>query len=84
MYANKKTQAAYRLATANAKEFAVDDDGFKRPIISRETAESYGLTQYFTGKPCKHGHICYRNVKYQNCLACTRNYKTKWYRKQCL
>lgn len=25
--------------------------------ISRKEAKSLGLKQYFTGKPCKHGHI---------------------------
>ncbi len=27
-------------------------------LISRQEANNKGLTRYFTGKACKHGHIC--------------------------
>jgi len=30
-----------------------------------------GLTSYFTGKPCLHGHISHRWVKSGNCYACS-------------
>lgn len=41
-------------------------------IISRDEAKRQGLTQYFTGKPCKRGHLSPRNVSSYNCLECWR------------
>jgi 5-methylcytosine-specific restriction endonuclease McrA len=35
-------------------------------------AISAGLKHYFTGKPCKQGHICERRVKGNRCLECDR------------
>jgi hypothetical protein len=34
------------------------------PIISREEARQKGLKRFFTGKPCKHGHVCERRVAF--------------------
>jgi hypothetical protein len=31
-------------------------------IISRKEAKAAGLTRYFTGKPCKRGHVVERRV----------------------
>jgi hypothetical protein len=31
-------------------------------LISRAEAQAQGLKHYFTGKPCKHGHIAERTV----------------------
>src|SRR5258708_4810612 len=31
-------------------------------IISRNQALALGLKRYFTGKPCKHGHVCERII----------------------
>lgn len=39
-------------------------------IITREEALGAGLTQYFTGKPCRHGHIAYRYTRSGACSAC--------------
>jgi hypothetical protein len=39
-------------------------------IITREEAEKAGLKKYFTGKPCKHGHISVRRVD-GGCIECT-------------
>lgn len=41
-------------------------------IISREEAKAQGLTRYFTGKPCKHGHVCERNVGDWKCVECDK------------
>ena len=38
--------------------------------ISREEAYSKGEIFYFTGKPCKHGHISERLVKGGACRTC--------------
>lgn len=39
-------------------------------IMSRAEAKSRGLNKYFTGKPCKHGHVGPRWVKSPNCVTC--------------
>lgn len=41
-------------------------------IITKAEAKQQGLTQYFTGKPCKRGHLSHRNVTTSNCLECWR------------
>src|SRR6476620_6149610 len=42
--------------------------------ISRETAVQLGLKRYFTGVPCKNGHISERYAHSTNnaCIACHR------------
>jgi 5-methylcytosine-specific restriction endonuclease McrA len=39
-------------------------------IITRDTAKNRKLKRYFTGKPCKYGHIAERAVCNFNCIAC--------------
>lgn len=39
-------------------------------IISRDDAIKLGLKNYFTGKPCKHGHISERQVANHVCVTC--------------
>lgn len=39
-------------------------------IISRRDAHKAGNTLYFTGKPCKYGHISERRVTGGKCLEC--------------
>lgn len=41
-------------------------------IISRQDAKALGLKRYFTGTPCKHGHICERQVSNSACVVCHR------------
>jgi len=41
-------------------------------IISRQEAIAQGLTRYFTGESCKHGHIAERQVCNSGCLACCK------------
>ena len=40
-------------------------------IITRKEAQSKGLTHYFTGKPCKHGHVAKR-FRSGPCTECAR------------
>ena len=40
-------------------------------VISRKEAIKQGLKRYFTGKPCKHGHVSDR-VIYGGCRECKR------------
>lgn len=42
----------------------------KQRIILREEAKKLGQTWYFTGKPCKHGHIAKRNMVDRSCSRC--------------
>ncbi|AFC22715.1 hypothetical protein VchM-138_0036 [Vibrio phage vB_VchM-138] len=41
-------------------------------IISRAEAKQLGLTHYFTGKPCKHGHVTKRFTGTAICIECNR------------
>jgi 5-methylcytosine-specific restriction endonuclease McrA len=59
-------------------------------IISRADALAQGLANYFTGKPCRHGHVSDRITKNATCRVChrarTNRYKTpernrEWYRR---
>ncbi len=38
--------------------------------VSLREAKALGLTRYFTGLPCNHGHISERRVKSKGCVAC--------------
>jgi hypothetical protein len=46
--------------------------------ISREEASFQLLKRYFTGDPCKHGHVCERYVASDACLECQRIAKSRW------
>ena len=48
-------------------------------IISRKEALNQGLTHYFTGKPCKHGHTDIRFAKDGACKACAREKRARQY-----
>lgn len=45
-----------------------------REIVSRQKARAEGLTRYFTGKPCVHGHISERRTTNSKCLECQKEY----------
>lgn len=40
-------------------------------IVDRATAKSRGLLRYYTGVPCKHGHVSERYTSAANCIECT-------------
>lgn len=40
---------------------------------TRAEAIARGLTRYFTGEPCKHGHVAERNAIDGQCRECSRN-----------
>lgn len=48
-------------------------------IISRKEAISKGLKYYFTGKPCKYGHIS-RRISINGTCNCCKAYTDKLYR----
>lgn len=41
-------------------------------------ARKVGSEYYFTGKPCKNGHICKRQTSNRTCVECARNAHRKW------
>lgn len=41
-----------------------------REVISRSEAREKGLTKFFRGVPCKHGHISEQYTRSGNCVAC--------------
>lgn len=42
-------------------------------IIDRKTAKAKGLVRYFTGRPCKHGHIAERQTSNGVCCECAKS-----------
>ncbi len=52
-------------------------------IISRKEARDAGMLRYFTGKPCKHGHITERQVSSGNCFQCSREHGLEVNREGC-
>jgi len=52
-------------------------------IISRRVAKSFGLTRYFTGKPCPYGHFSERMVSSMACRACAVPKAKEWDYKRC-
>lgn len=50
----------------------------KLTIISWTAAKAAGLKQYFTGYPCKHGHVAVRDVSDRSCYACKLIKAAKW------
>lgn len=39
-------------------------------VVTRKDAKTLGLAKYFTGKPCKYGHLEERRVDNGNCRVC--------------
>jgi hypothetical protein len=46
-------------------------------IITRKEAQAQGLKTYFTGKPCKRGHVAARRVNPNACVECLKEAKRK-------
>lgn len=46
--------------------------------ISRNEAVNSGLPRFFTGKPCKYGHLSERYVTTGACIQCLRNSAAKY------
>jgi len=46
-------------------------------LITKKEAKEKNLIFYFTGKPCKHGHISERLVKGGSCRECKNNISAK-------
>lgn len=50
-------------------------------LITRVDAREQGLKRYYTGEPCKNGHLCQRFVSSGGCCDCV-NWKTPHGRKR--
>jgi len=50
---------------------ADDTNPQKRPVVTRSEARSADSKRYFTGRPCRHGHIGERLVSNGSCLICS-------------
>lgn len=50
-------------------------------IVMRAEAIKLGLSHYFTGKPCKNGHISERNTYGRGCMKCNKD-KVEAYNKK--
>lgn len=48
-------------------------------VISRKEAIEKGLKAYFTGRPCKYGHVAERRVSNRACLECEEKYSKGYY-----
>jgi transposase len=44
-------------------------------IVSRSEAAALGLPRYFTGKPCKRGHVTERRTDNADCFDCIAMFK---------
>jgi 5-methylcytosine-specific restriction endonuclease McrA len=51
-----------------------------RPVTTRDDAKASGLAHYFTGKPCKRGHLASRLVTNRGCSACALETARAWYK----
>lgn len=47
-------------------------------LVSRQDAKARGLRHYFTGKPCKRGHVGLRNTGTASCCACHAHILRSW------
>ena len=47
-------------------------------LLTRKDALSIGAKYYFTGKPCKHGHIANRFVSTRTCTECQAMHGKQW------
>src|SRR5208283_1306449 len=83
MASNQTTNGANRMADDDSIEslFAcqAENDGDSNAdsapqIISRQDAIALGFMTYFTGKPCKHGHVAERYVSCKRCVCCSIAY----------
>jgi hypothetical protein len=74
----RESKLAYRALCELGLEFIPPLPLKQEPILmSRKEALALGLTRYFTGRPCTHGHICERSVSQETCLECLRVIKRR-------
>jgi hypothetical protein len=47
--------------------------------ITRNEAKQCNLKYFFTGNPCKHGHVCVRHTSNYDCSECRTLRWNRWY-----
>lgn len=47
-------------------------------LCSKKEAIESGVTRYFTGVPCKHGHVSERLTRSSQCIACNKEGVRRW------
>ncbi len=47
-------------------------------LLSCKKARELGVAKYFTGVPCKNGHVSERAVKSRSCCECVKNRSVAW------
>ena len=57
---------------------ADETEAQSRPIVTRAEARTAGLKRYFTGEPCKAGHIDERSVAGRQCVTCAYARTAAW------
>lgn len=51
-------------------------------IVTLEEARRQGLKRYYTGRPCKHGHLAERRTNHGQCCECSKKNTNKHYHKK--
>lgn len=49
-------------------------------VITRRQAAERGMGRYYTGKPCKNGHLAERYVTSNACVECAKSFAQETYR----
>lgn len=57
---------------------AADYLPYTGPLVTRAEAKAAGEKRYFTGKPCKYGHISEYYTSICQCVACSRAQTYEW------
>ena len=47
-------------------------------LVSASEAKLQGLPHYYTGVPCKFGHVAKRQVSNRSCVVCSKNKAVSW------
>lgn len=50
-------------------------------IVSLDDARRQGLLRYFTGRPCKYGHVAERLTSNKTCMECAKDVQAAAYRR---
>jgi len=59
-------------------ELTYDDHGVLREVVTWSEARDRGQRYYFTGRPCKHGHVALRVVESGTCYECMKQHVRNW------
>lgn len=66
------------ISTSDLAIHAPASHGVHMIAKSPKEAKALGLARYFTGVPCKRGHVAERFASTASCTECMRGHFTKW------